>query len=111
MSVNKIRSSLIISGLSRGISHHVVSVLTGIICHIVVVLRGLCSITLHQGQYDESLQMHRRAHDILTKTSPESEELAAGRHWYYRMSDCHRDTVVLCSVLQYGWVLYEVIAI
>ena len=51
---------------------------TGIICHLVVVLRGLCCITFDQGHYHESLQLHGRLHDILVKVSLKSEDMAMG---------------------------------
>ena len=75
-----------------------VSVLIGITCHIVVVLRNLCSTTAYQGQYDESLQMHRRLYDILMKVSPKSEEMATGRCCYEQMSGCHCYCYFLCTV-------------
>ena len=52
-------------------------VLTGIT--VCVVLQGLGVTTFKQGQYDESLQMRWRLHDILVTISPESEEMAQGR--------------------------------
>ena len=45
----------------------------------VVVLDQLGLLAFEQQQYDESLQMFGRLCDILMKTSPDSERLAAGR--------------------------------
>ena len=46
------------------------------ICH--VVLWALGRIALNQGWYEVSLGMYRRLHDILMRTDPNSEEMAAG---------------------------------
>ena len=63
------------------------------------MLWGLGKITFDQRQYDESLQMYGRLHDVLMKVSPKSQEMATGRRCYEQMSGCHYVTVIfLCTV-------------
>ena len=45
----------------------------------IVVLMELGRIAFSQGRYEESLRMRGRAHDILMRTSPKSEDLATGK--------------------------------
>ena len=85
------------------------SVLTAIIRHVVLVLLALGDIACSQERYDESLQMYGRVRDIMMIASPNSKELATGI--YDEMSGCRCVSVTVCSVSQYGCVLYGVIAI
>ena len=75
---------------------------------VVAVLGALGSIAFDQAQYEESLQVCKRLHNILRKVSPDSEDLAAGKERYGGMGSCH--CYCYCVVYQKMGACYKKLA-